>query len=589
MERNTQLGSAGTARNAAAALGFLAVFLAFSFAARASAQCSADPQQVSRIHNSYAQHNWANVVRLAADLPCRPADANFEYGMALAHLQRLPEARAALAEGRRQSRGAAQERFDVELAGIAFERKRNPEAAMWLRRALKLDPKDEYANNFAGTVYFLLGNVQAALKYWNRIQKPYVAELRFDPQLRIRRLLLDRSFVFAPASVLHQPDYLATQARLDALNLFPTYTIALNALPDSNSGPSFNADFHAVERDRFGSNRAQALLSTFGGAFYETIYPSYFNIGRSAINFESLLRWDSQKYRAWLSLSGPVRTFPQFRWSFSTDERDENWTMRRSFSGNAPPLGSLNLQRETFAGSFAAIPNGRLKWSFGAELSHRSYGHIVYGTALTPTLVTSGFELKQLASVSYKLLDVSERRFWLTTDASSEEGRLWSSSSGSSSRFFEKLQGSALAHWFPQAADDRYEFQEQLRAGRTFGSAPFDEIFMLGVERDNDLWLRGHIGTRDRQKGSAPLGYNYFLANSDFYRRIYSNGLFDLQAGPLLDIARMGAPTSGLSSPQWLFDGGVEAKLSVLGVKVVLTYGRDLRNGPNAVYGTLAK
>lgn len=589
MERNTQLGSAGTACNATTALGLLAIFLALSLAARAGAQCPADPQQVSRIHDSYVQRNWTDVVRLAASLPCRPADANFEYGMALAHLQRLPGARAALQEGRHQSRSAAQQRFDVELAGIAFEQKRNPEAAAWLRRALKLDPKDEYANNFAGTVYFLLGNAEAALKYWNRIQKPYVAELRFDPQLRIRRLLLDRAFVFAPASILHQPDYLATQARLNALNLFPTYTIALNALPNSSSGPGFNADFHAVERDRFGSNRAQALLSTFGGAFYETIFPSYFNIGRSAVNFESLLRWDSQKYRAWLSLSGPVRSFPQFRWSFATDERDENWTIRRTFTGIAPPLGSLKLRRETFAGSFAAIPSGRLKWSLGAELSHRSYGHVVYGSALTPALVTSGFELKQLASVSYKLLDVPERRFLLTTGASSEAGRLWSSPSGSSSRFFEKLQGSALAHWFPRAGDDRYEVQEQLRAGRTFGSSPFDETFMLGVERDNDLWLRGHIGTRDRQKGSAPLGYNYFLANSDFYRRIYTNGLFDLQAGPLLDIGRMGAPTGGLSIPQWFLDSGVEARLSVFGVKVVLTYGRDLRNGNNAVYGTLAQ
>jgi tetratricopeptide (TPR) repeat protein len=585
VERNAQLGPVGIACGAAAALEFLAICLAFMLSVAARAQCRTDPQQVSRIHRSFEQQNWTEVVHQAASLPCRPADSNFEYGLALAHLQRLQEARAALMEGRRQSRAIAQERFDVELAGIAFEQKRYPEAAAWLRRALELDSKDEYANNFAATVYFLLGNVEAALKYWNRVQKPYIAELRFDPQLRVRRLLLDRAFVFAPASVLRQPDYLATEERLDALNIFPTYTIALNARASSGSGPSFDASFHAVERDRFGSSRAQALLSTFGGAVYETIYPSYFNIGRSAANFESLLRWDSQKYRAWLSLSAPVRSFPQFRWSLTTDERDENWTIRSSFTGIAPPLGSLNLQRETVAGSFAAVPTGRLKWSLGAELSHRAYRHVVYGSALTPALVTSGFELKQLASVSYKLLDIPERRFLLTTGANSEAARLWSNPS----HIFDKLQGSALAHWFPEAADNRYEAQEQLRAGRTFGTAPFDETFMLGVERDNDLWLRGHIGTRDRQKGSAPLGYNYLLANSDFYRRIYTNGLFDLHAGPLLDIGRMGAPTSGLSTPEWLFDCGAEARLSVLGVHVVLTYGHDLRNGSNAVYGTLTK
>jgi hypothetical protein len=550
-------------------------------AGAARGQCPANPQQISRIHQSFEQHNWTEVVRQAANLPCRPAGTNFEYGLALGHLQRWPEARAALLAGRRQSRGPAQERFDVELAGIAFEQKHYPEAAAWIRHALKLDPKDDYAQSFAGTVYFLMGNTEAALKYWNGIRKPYIAGLQFDPRLSVQRLLLDRALAFSPAAILHEPDWLSTEARLDALGIFSTYNISLAARADG----SFDADFHAIERDGFGSSRLQALVSTFGGAAYETIYPDYFNIRRSGMNFESLLRWDSQKYRAWLSLSGPVRDLPQFRWALSTDERDENWTIRRSFTGVAPSLGSLNLQRETAAASFTAIHGGRLEWSIGAELSHRDFRHIAPGSALTPSIIASGFEIKQLASVTGKLLEIPERRFSLTAGASSQAARLWSNPS----RLFEKLQGSALAHWLPQAVDNRYEAEQQLRAGRTFGTAPFDEMFMLGVERDNHLWLRGHIGTRDRQKGSAPLGYNYFLSNTDFDRRVYTNGLLAIQAGPFLDIGKMGAPTSGLSTPQWLFDGGIEAKLSVLHTRIVLTYGRDLRAGTNAFYGTLAR
>jgi hypothetical protein len=253
--------------------------------------------------------------------------------------------------------------------------------------------------------------------------------------------------------------------------------------------------------------------------------------------------------------------------------------------GTAPASGSLKLEREAVSGSITSFHSGTFDWSLGAELSHRAYRHIDYGTALTPTLAASGFELKQLASIHGTLLDLPERRFSLTAGATSEMARLWSSPP----RLFEKLQASAQVHWFPQAQDNRYEAVQQFRAGRTFGSAPFDEMFMLGVERDNDLWLRGHIGTRDRQKGSSPLGYNYFLSNSDFYRRIYTDGLFDIHAGPLLDIGRMDAPTSGLSSSQWFFDTGVEARITVLGTSIVLTYGRDLRSGANAFYGTLAR
>ena len=47
-----------------------------------------------------------------------------------------------------------------------------------LHRALQLDPKDEYANEFLATVYFLEGNLEAALKYWNRVGKPQIAEVR---------------------------------------------------------------------------------------------------------------------------------------------------------------------------------------------------------------------------------------------------------------------------------------------------------------------------------------------------------------------------------------------------------------------------
>ena len=112
---------------------------------------------------------------------------------------------------------------------------------------------------------------------------------------------------------------------------------------------------------------------------------------------------------------------------------------------------------------------------------------------------------------------------------------------------------------------------------------------MIGVERDNDLWLRGHIGTRDGKKGSAPMANRFLLANTDFYRSIWSNGLISVKAGPLFDIARVAAPTTSLAPHQWLFDIGAELKLTVLGTGVVLTYGRDLRNGNNAFYGSVAQ
>lgn len=566
----------GAARGWSGLLRGVAVLFCLFSLGRAWSQCESGPGSAGTVHQAYEQKNWDEVVRLAEGEKSRSADENFDYGMALAHLQRWREAHAALLVGEQQCR--TEKRFPIELGGVAFEEKHYPEAAAWLRRGLKLDPKDEYANNFAGTVYYLMGNLPAALEYWNRVGKPKIASLNFDPQLRVRRLLLDRAVAFSPEAVLLKPQLETTEARVDGLGIFPTYNVVLNARPDG----SFDADFHAMERDGFGGSVLEGLVATFSGLPYETIYPGYYDIGRSAMNVRSLLRWDKQKRRVWVALQAPLRDLPQHRWNLEVDARNENWAVRPSFTGNAPVLGSLNMERQAATASMDAFTTGRFQWALGAEFSHRKYRSLVEGSALTPSLMIPGSALGFLASIQGKPLDVPVHRFTLTTSAASETTRLWSTPQ----HVFEKVQGSALAHWFPQAQSNNWEVEQRVRGGGTAGAAPFDELFMLGVERDNDLWLRGHIGTRGGKKGSSPLGDRFLLANSDLYRRLYSNGLIGIEVGPLFDIGRMGAPSTGFSTNQWLFDTGVEAKLTVLGTNVVLTWGRDLRTGNNAFYGT---
>ena len=136
---------------------------------------------------------------------------------------------------------------------------------------------------------------------------------------------------------------------------------------------------------------------------------------------------------------------------------------------------------------------------------------------------------------------------------------------------------------------DRWELREELRAGKNFGTPPFDDLFVLGMDRDDtDLWMRGHLATRDGRKGSSPVGNGFFLTNTDVLRRVYGNGLLSIEAGSLLDVGKMAAPMAGLSSGEWLVDTGVEARLTVLHTSVVLNWGRDLLAGTNVFWGTAA-
>lgn len=531
----------------------------------------------------FQQHHWASAVQVAGAMRARSSDVQFDYGMALAHLGRLNEARAALAVGAGSC--PREKRFPIELGGVAFEQKNYGEAAQWLRRGLCIDPADAYANNFLGTIYYLSGNLDGALMYWNRVQKPEIAALDFDSHLKVQRLLLDRSFAFSPAAIMREPQLLTTETRLEGLGIFPGYNLHLDARPDGK----FDAVFRAQEQDGFGPSKAAALISMLGGVPYATLYPSYGNIGRGAMNFDSLIRWDAQKRRAWGALSAPLYGRPEWHWQIGVDLRNENWAIRPSFTGTAPVLGSFNLEREAVEGTLTSFRSGAVQWTLGAELSHRIFRDAVplavSGPALTSSLLTAGWELKPLASVQAGLVGLPQYRFTVTGGASSEFARSMSGNSHASGN----IQGWTTARWLPGIQGQRWEFRDQLRAGKIFGSPPFDDLFVLGMDRDDtNLWMRGHIATRDGRKGSSPVGDAYFLSNTDVLRRLYGNGLVSIQAGPLLDVGKMSAPTAGLSNGEWLADVGVGARLTVLHTSVVLSWGRDLRSGANAFWGTVA-
>jgi hypothetical protein len=181
------------------------------------------------------------------------------------------------------------------------------------------------------------------------------------------------------------------------------------------------------------------------------------------------------------------------------------------------------------------------------------------------------------------LLQIPEGRFRLDSSTQVRAGRNFRDLLGP----FVTARGALRADWFPRPKGDDYEMQAQLRAGVTAGKASFDEMFELGLERDNDLWMRGQAGTIDGRKGAAPLGRRYFLANLEFDKVVYRGGFLDVKVGPFLDNGSIADSSALFGSRGWLWNTGAQCKIRVLGgVTVVLIYGRDLRAGRNVFYGT---
>ncbi len=574
MERSRKMDVAGATPSRSSLIPFVLIFL-LCCAVLGSAQTrSSSNQLVDRARQLSAEQRWQEIVSLGQSEQNPSAEFDFYYGTALAQLGRWMDAQQVFSAGARLQ--PDDKRFPLELAGVAFKQKLYAHAARYLRRALHLDPHDSYGNEFLGTVYFLQGNIEGALKYWNRASKPLVAEVQTAPTPRVNAAMLDRAFAFAPASVLRLPDLLTSDARVRELGIFPNYQFDLQARDDGK----FDIVFRNRERDGWGQTAWEKLFLLFRELPFLAITPEIYNLRHQAINFVSMYRWDAEKRRVLAELSGPFKGNPKFRYGLLADLRGENWDIRDSFQGPAPLLGSLNLRREAVGAEFASVESGRWRWSAGVEVSHRDFRSVIPGVALTPSLLAKGYQLKQLAELDAELWRSPERRLTLKGGLSSQAGRIWSQPSES----FEKLQSSLRFHWFPQAQGDDYEVQETIRAGKTFGDVPFDELFMLGLERDNDLSMRGHIGTRNGRKGSAPLGRNYFLSNWEADKNVYRNGILAVKLGPFLDTGKITDDSAGLGSHKWLYDLGAQAKLRVFGIGVAFSYGKDLRSGNNAFY-----
>jgi hypothetical protein len=577
MEFHAQLDSAGGAPGRRLVLFFVVLWLpAVGF----SQTIPSTSDRISQIKQLYDAGRWSDIVQAAPETAGEPADLQLYRGLALAQLQRWEEARAAFEMG--LARNPRDTRFLVELAGIAYRQKQFSKAKKELRRALSIDSNDEYSNKFLASIYFLEDNLDAALKYWNRTHQPQLADLTFDSHPKLNPLLLDRAFAFSPGVEWRRDQYLATEAKLKALDLYPHMRFDLQAQPDG----SFDLGFHAAERDGWGATKAEGLVSLLRGLPYQSVYPEFYDLGRGGLNWRSLVRWDAQKRRVWTEIAAPLEENPAIRYRMYLDARNENWDLTNTLVQSVPSPAYLNMEKAAAGAKIQFIENGEWQWNASVEYSYRTFRNTTAMPEQAQRFFSNGSAIALRSAVERSLIRFPERRFTLDAIAGAELGTMFSNPLGR----YGRLEGSLTTNWFPEARGEDYEMKADFKGGRTFGNVPFDELFMIGFDRDNDLWLRGHPGLQNGERGNAPLGRNFVLANWEMDKIVYKGAFFTVKAGPFVDSGKISDPSGFFGSPKWLWDGGMQAKIRVLGsVELVLGYGKDLRSGNNSFFTTISR
>jgi hypothetical protein len=344
------------------------------------------------------------------------------------------------------------------------------------------------------------------------------------------------------------------------LDVFSTTNLDLSA----ESG-GFRARLRAAERNGFGPTRWAAALQAARALPFQAVRLDYFNMGGKAANVRSLARWDANKRRVWLEYGRPLRGEPALRGRVFVDLRDEDWELRSA-------SGERFRMRTAEAGlGFSATVGGRLTWGGEAAWTYRDFDA---ADGDPRRLSAPGARTDVFAD--WSAWRAPARRMTLDAVTRARLGRAWDQDGSRYARFDQ----TARFEWIPVRKGDAWRVQAEAAAGAIAGCAPFDQLYILGVERDNDFWLRGIPGTYEGRKGAAPLGDRFWLANIGFDRRLARLDFVEIRAGPFFDAGRITDSRGRLGAPRTVAAAGLALRLRILGaVEATLLVGRDLSSG----------
>ncbi len=525
-------------------------------------------EDLASLYGLRDQGAWQQLLDATSSLPHPDSEHRFLHGLALAQLGRLPEAEAELTKAAEQA-GAKAAEILVELAGVQFKEQKWDESTKNLHRAISLGETDPYVFDFLGSLYYLDGNIEAAVKYWNRAGKPNIQELKVEPDGTLNPILLDRVLAVSPSSALDLRSLRLTDLRLEMLGVFARRRYDLSARPDGQ----FDLTIQTAEKADVRTDSAfRSFLMIARELPFQTLNADVRNIRRSAVNWSSAFRWKFGNHLFATRLSAPFRDNPNLLYSADFTVRDEEWDLSSWSQGG----GLTGLKLVEMRAGVTSIAGDRWVWSTGISASRRDLSH---GLVPLSSTESSGSALTSTWGTRYDFLQLPERRIKVAGEARGELGRFWSSKAS----LFGVAELGIDGSWQAQK-EDRLVLTARAQTGTSAGSIPFDRLFRLGQDLDSDLLLRGHAGTSDGLKGAGPMGAGYLLSNVDVQKRLYRNAVLSLSVGPFLDSGKVLDPRSS-TGRRWMWDPGLEGRLSLFGLfQVALSYGLDTESGNHLIF-----
>jgi len=505
---------------------------------------------------------------LSAELADRPTvDAYLLLGTAYSNMKEFQKAEDILTEG--SKRFSSDARLLNALGDLYLANKDVDAARSALRHALVVDPNNNYASDLLATIAMSEGDVQSALRSWNRTGRPIVDDILHNYYLSFGSWVVRKAVAFHPSGVLRYSEWKTTEARLLETDNFGNVDLEIEptTIPDQ---------YNAIVRTTTKTNDLRGFaFNLVKGLPFETTYLDVWNIGNSGINFNADYRWQAVRRRIDGQLEIPVPFPGLLHLELGDTWRREHWNLSPNvlpqYLGVARFLYDANILRL----HVKHIPHYRFDIGGGLDYFNRAAsGHI-------PQLDMNSQNVGKFSLESNIRFFDSRYQNRLHLEGFTAQQSILGN--------ITYTGGVAeLNNRFTLSRDNRAYMDWTVKGGTAGGNLPVEDYFVLGIDTTRTRNpLRGHAVSDHGVYGRGPMGTDFVLVNTDVERRIATVPFFNTFNIPFvtvkwevfLDGAKTWDRQHIFKEGKLWIDTGAGLRFETPTQSFNLVYGRSLRDG----------
>ena len=529
--------------------------------------------QIEEARDAIDKGDYVRAINILSDeLANRPtADTYLYLGSAYSGTRDYQKAEDVLKEGSR--RYPQDSRFYNQLADFYLTNNDRDAAKSELRRALVVDPQNNYASDLLATIDMSEGEVQSALRSWNKSGRPVINDILHNYYLTFGSWVVRDAVAFHPSGVLRYGEWKTTESRLLETDNFANVGLEIEptVVPDQ---------YNAIVRTTTKSNSlGNVAFGLFKGAPVYTTYLDFWNLGNSGMNFNGNYRWETSRRRVDGRLKIPVPLASLLYLEVGNMWRSERWNLSPVIRPEFLSVAMFDYKANAIRGHIKHIPHYRVELGAGFEYRNRaSKGNLPQ--LFTNSLKTGRFD----GELSLRLVDRQyQNRLSLAGFAARRSVVGDTNFSGGVAELDNRVTLSR---------DTRTNLDWTIKTGTTRGALPVVDYFMLGLDTIPTNILRGHTVTENGQYGHGPMGTDFALVNTDLERRLATIPFFNTFNIPFmtvkwnlfLDGAKTWDRQHIFQQGKLLLDTGGGVRFETPTHSLNLVYGRALREGKNTLY-----